>query len=263
MGCWNNCLAFSSLLQHPGRAKTQPVEPKATTSWSQCHLFWTVTGVTLVVLAKPALRLVGMGTWLPPACHRHWVLCCAAAVGILPWRGHSYRSGTAREWCLNFPSLPSPCETPNSCHRQLYLWEPTPHLHWYQTNPISAPSRHKQAPAQSQETLALETDPQLPVHSACSLHPECPAQRQRLLVRAACEPFFLHKSTAESRVESNSSQKSIHYFRSAWKSTLICHKFRMLSMEAGADQKPHVWPRGFAVCDANWSQPQYIQHWNA
>lgn len=47
--------------------------PKALTSYRQCHLFQTVTGVNLAVLAKSDLRLLERG-YLQPS------LCCSLPV---------------------------------------------------------------------------------------------------------------------------------------------------------------------------------------
>lgn len=108
----NDCRSLEGL-------KPNQSHPKALTSCSQCHLFQTVTGVNCAVLAKSEL---GPLVWVPvslavllPACHRQGVTCCAAAVVIPPWRGHSYRSGPARGWCLNSPPLPPPPEKNPKC----------------------------------------------------------------------------------------------------------------------------------------------------
>lgn len=160
---------------------------------------------------------------------------------------------TASIRCLNRPPSTTISPKPKSqLYRDLLAKAlPSPLLHWYQENTIS-PSilvKCKQFTAPPPGNYCSRERPRLPVRSAY-LHFVLQTQMQRFLVLAACEPFFLHKLIAKSRAERNSCCKSIYYFSSSRKSALICHKVRVSSVKAVAEQKHYFCSSGFAVRDA-------------
>lgn len=208
MGCWNNCFVFSKWLQPPARAKTQLIPAQGHDLLKSMSLILNSDRCKSCCPGQACAQAVGSG-YLAPSWSCSLPVtgtgCCAMQQLLEFLPGEVIPTDQAQQgngaWI--FPLCHHPVKTPNPCHGELCLWEPP--LHCHQMNPISAPPRYKQVTAQSQDILAPEPGPQLPVHSACCLHPVCPAQRQHSLVPAACEPFSLHRSVADGRVERNSS----------------------------------------------------------
>lgn len=97
-----------------------------------------MAGVNLVVLAQPALRLLGVGTWLPRGAAPCLSQALPAVLSSCCWNSSLERSFLQIRHSKGMVLEFSPCESTKPQPRRALPLRATPHLYWHQMNPISA-----------------------------------------------------------------------------------------------------------------------------